>query len=964
MAIKEKLEQALKQEHGKDGQELHQMLATSFQMLQQKRIEFEPAKHSASEQLNPLWGKYELLNPRKEAADSREPAKQGSKRVPGMQGVGIPMPQKVLFPVERLSLQWQRTHRIGAGLRNLGNTCFLNSTVQCLTYTPPLANYLLSREHSRTCQRGEFCMLCTMENHMIQVFGSSGSAIQPISFIRGIKKIAKHIRFGSQEDAHEFLNFTIDAMQRACLNGYTQLDRQTQTTTLVHRIFGGYLRSRVKCKGCNSASDTYEPFLDLAVEVKEAENIQQALNLFVRPEMLCKENAYMCDKCKTKVRAIKRFSIHQASNVLTLSLKRFSNFSGGKITKDVAYPEFLDIRPYMSENEGDPIKYKLYAVLVHSGYCCRSGHYYCYVKASNGQWYEMNDAIVRLSNIKVVLNQQAYVLFYLRTPGTSKSFQGPIAKAVSIPSSQPVMGQKPETQPAKKLSGREEVGVSVPRRTFNTGPNLASVVVPPKLPQSVPPSFKLKRDILKGHSALPYDAAQRPKKLRHLPHGPRIFQDYKTSKTSEAKEELPLDSFFETKKPRISFKMLQEPRQHLSAVPGVVPAVPDSCYLVKLKRSLLTGGAVERSSSTSPPPAKKLALSAEKGSTPQAASRGEHDSQPHSHLPEQIHPMDTTHPDSTSQPSGKLSPSSSALKQLNPEKPPSKLSTLQFLSSPLKKRHHGADGSPHSLSVNGKDDTSSPPRKKSRSHRDSVSPVGDELRKSPSGGQKEPGCQELAGEHKRKRKKKKRKRRKTASIKCSSGALSSGRRVETEPRAPKQRCMEAGEMEYCEYQQKEQLSHPASEKLSANNIHTSESSPAICAWQQQAGSGDRLSTAVQSPEPDHGAGTPPASHQTSRVLKNLLKDSMDKAYGKEVLTWEGETSAVSRDAIRDATESQNTTVIDEWDRELDQGKVKKTKFKLKRDWKRPFSPFQQLKNRRRFWSNTHPAKGASLSRRL
>ncbi|KFO76298.1 Ubiquitin carboxyl-terminal hydrolase 36, partial [Cuculus canorus] len=102
----------------------------------------------------------------------------------------------------------------------------------------------------------------------------------------------------------------------------------------------------------------------------------------------------------------------------------------------------------------------------------------------------------------------------------------------------------------------------------------------------------------------------------------------------------------------------------------------------------------------------------------------------------------------------------------------------------------------------------------------------------------------------------------------------------------------------------------------------------------------------------------------SRVLKNLLKDSMDKAYGKEVLTWEGETSAVSRDAIRDATESQNTTVIDEWDRELDQGKVKKTKFKLKRDWKRPFSPFQQLKNRRRFWSNTHPAKGASLSRRL
>lgn len=65
---------------------------------------------------------------------------------------GVPAPQKVLFPVERLSLRWGRVYRVGAGLHNLGNTCFLNSTVQCLTYTPPLANYLLSKEHTRGCE--------------------------------------------------------------------------------------------------------------------------------------------------------------------------------------------------------------------------------------------------------------------------------------------------------------------------------------------------------------------------------------------------------------------------------------------------------------------------------------------------------------------------------------------------------------------------------------------------------------------------------------------------------------------------------------------------------------------------------------------------------------------------------------------------------------------------------------------
>uniref|UniRef100_A0A1A8AS04 Ubiquitin carboxyl-terminal hydrolase n=1 Tax=Nothobranchius furzeri TaxID=105023 RepID=A0A1A8AS04_NOTFU len=440
MPIVDKLKEALKpgRKETSDEGNLNKLLASSAMKVLLQKIEFEPASKGFSYQLDNLKNKYVILSPRTEGATGQqatEPTqikRQVSENVVGGQGDGIPAPQKILFPGNKLTLKWERVYRVGAGLHNLGNTCFLNSTVQCLTYTPPLANYLLSKEHSRVCHQSGFCMICVMQNHNIQAFANTGNAIKPVSFIRDLKKIARHFRFGSQEDAHEFLRYTIDAMQKACLNGYPKLDRQTQATTLVHQIFGGYLRSRVKCSICKSVSDTYDPYLDIAVEIRQAANIVRALELFVKPDFLSGENAYMCAKCKKKVPATKRFTVHRTSNVLTLSLKRFANFSGGKITKDVGYPEFLNIRPYMSQSTGDPVMYGLYAVLVHSGYSCHAGHYYCYVKASNGQWYQMNDSMVYSSNIKVVLNQQAYVLFYLRIPETKKNADGHTNKQAQL----------------------------------------------------------------------------------------------------------------------------------------------------------------------------------------------------------------------------------------------------------------------------------------------------------------------------------------------------------------------------------------------------------------------------------------------------------------------------------------------------------------------------------------------------
>ncbi|KAK2521984.1 hypothetical protein Q9966_012938 [Columba livia] len=269
---------------------------------------------------------------------------------------GMAPPQRILFPPEKICMAWQHSQRAGAGLHNLGNTCFLNSVLQCLTYTPPLANHLLSGEHSRACGQKGFCVMCRMEVHVQQVLHSSASAIEPWAVV-------------------DFLTVT--------------------------------------CWSCQAVSDSYEAFLDVPLDIKAAASVTAALEDFVKPEHLDGENCFKCSKCDKMTAASKRFTVHRAPKVLTVCLKRFEAFTGDKISKVVEYPQYLDLRPYMSQAAGEPLLYSLYAVLVHGGGSCRAGHYFCYIKASDGLWYRMDDKSVDLCDSDTVLRQQAYLLFYI-----------------------------------------------------------------------------------------------------------------------------------------------------------------------------------------------------------------------------------------------------------------------------------------------------------------------------------------------------------------------------------------------------------------------------------------------------------------------------------------------------------------------------------------------------------------------
>jgi len=68
-------------------------------------------------------------------------------------GSSLQNPAVVLYPREKIRVHWHEAipKREPVGLWNAGNSCFLNSVLQCLTFTPPLANYFMFEGHKSKC---------------------------------------------------------------------------------------------------------------------------------------------------------------------------------------------------------------------------------------------------------------------------------------------------------------------------------------------------------------------------------------------------------------------------------------------------------------------------------------------------------------------------------------------------------------------------------------------------------------------------------------------------------------------------------------------------------------------------------------------------------------------------------------------------------------------------------------------
>ncbi|KAJ1380981.1 Zinc finger, MYND-type [Sesbania bispinosa] len=315
----------------------------------------------------------------------------------------IKQPKNALFPYDEFVklFNWDKAGFPPCGLLNCGNSCFANVVLQCLSFTRPLIAYLLEKGHRRECSHNDWCFLCEFEIH-VEKARLSSEAFSPMNILSRLPNIGGTLGYGRQEDAHEFMRFAIDTMQSVCLDefgGEKAVPPNLQETTLIQHIFGGHLQSEVICTECEKNSNQYENMMDLTVEIHgDAASLEECLDQFTAKEWLHGENMYKCDGCKGYVKAWKR-----------LTSGKF-----GKLNKRVTFPETLDLSPYMSDvGDGSDI-YKLYAVVVHIDMLNASffGHYICYIKDFQGNWYRIDDWKVENVELEEVLSQGAYMLLY------------------------------------------------------------------------------------------------------------------------------------------------------------------------------------------------------------------------------------------------------------------------------------------------------------------------------------------------------------------------------------------------------------------------------------------------------------------------------------------------------------------------------------------------------------------------
>lgn len=358
-----------------------------------------------------------------------------------------------------------QSHGGRVGLRNMGNSCFMNAGLQCLSHIEPIIAYFLTGKYKEEMNMGNPFgtkgRLVEAFARLQEVLWQENSKTQsPKQLHRAMSDFAPYLFEGhEQQDAQEFVAMLLDGLhedlnlikERARSNETNKKDELEEALEMIrleqengeeymaamawfhhllaHKsffvdIFQGQLRSQLTCIGCGLTSKKYDPFLHMSLPVEsEMTTLEEALRQFLMEETLSGSEQWGCPRCKRRVNAKKKIDIWKLPPVLVVHLKRFEYNQRTqrfrKIQADLRAPLTMDLTEFVTTPQREPLVYDVICVANHHG-PFGYGHYTATCRHPvDGRFYHFNDDNVQdLVDDRDVLSSKSYVLFLMRQPAS------------------------------------------------------------------------------------------------------------------------------------------------------------------------------------------------------------------------------------------------------------------------------------------------------------------------------------------------------------------------------------------------------------------------------------------------------------------------------------------------------------------------------------------------------------------
>ena len=428
-------------------QQQHQEQQEQEQAAEEKRRQFERLKDeptsSASSNLNRSFSSpniAEMLEEEDRKAAAAKSARGGVIPTPRFDRASKPSALSNRGP-RNFQPVWGMGKRGLTGLKNLGNTCYMNSILQCLSNFTLPSQYFMDTAFQRALNensetRGEVAV--EYAELVRALWSGQFKSISPVDLKRVVGKYRVAFAGYSQQDAHEFYSFLMDMLH----NDVNEIKHKVKLPELefdkmdenegadmawnldksvdksfIRDTFYGQRKSSLQCLNCGYESPKYEAFHELILQLPPG-NGKCTMRQLLHSELKAETVEYSCPKCKRDGHAHKKFEIIRLPLILTIQLKRFYQDDHGNWGKKQNFVDFdlsCDVGSFVRACGGRKNNYReftLYGVANHFG-SMEGGHYtaYCYSQVYD-KWHKYDDHEVSGMSPGNVKTSAAYILFY------------------------------------------------------------------------------------------------------------------------------------------------------------------------------------------------------------------------------------------------------------------------------------------------------------------------------------------------------------------------------------------------------------------------------------------------------------------------------------------------------------------------------------------------------------------------